>query len=276
MALAKQATGGTITYVNGEVVHTFYGSGTFVVPSAGTIDVLIVGGGGGAGNALWSYIGGGGGGGVIKKNNIAISAGSYAVTVGVFGRGYHGGMNTNPTAGGNSIFNGLTAYGGGPGGGSNYAGSVGGSGGGGGRPYGTPGTGNTQEGGGYSGGNGISYFDSEDNQAWNSGGGGGAGGPGGSATPGANGLGGIGIFDAISGVDTEYGRGGNGTNSYYGITLTANRGTGGSGSGGGSDGPSDGSSGIVIIRYKIQSLKKHQNTARIAAIYSSAISGQGW
>ena len=96
MALAKQATGGTITYVNGEVVHTFTSNGTFVVPSdGGEVRVLIVGGGGGGGNDG----GGGGAGGVIHTLAYSVNQGSIEIVIGA-----GGGVSTN---GANSSFGAL-------------------------------------------------------------------------------------------------------------------------------------------------------------------------
>jgi hypothetical protein len=90
------ATGGTITTaVEGGVtynVHTFptIGSATFEVTSGSTTtaEVLIVAGGGGGGTR---HAGGGGGGGVIYRNNITLTAGSYAINVGAGGAGGAGG-----------------------------------------------------------------------------------------------------------------------------------------------------------------------------------------
>ena len=58
-------TGGTITQVGNDYVHTFTSTGTssFVAPNANvSAQVLVVGGGGGGG---YDGAGGGGGGGVI-------------------------------------------------------------------------------------------------------------------------------------------------------------------------------------------------------------------
>ena len=67
-------------------VHTFRGSGKFLVSAgAADVDYLIVAGGGGAGG------GGGGAGGMLTGTGIAVSAGTYAITVGVGGVGGGGG-----------------------------------------------------------------------------------------------------------------------------------------------------------------------------------------
>ena len=47
--LRSRATGGTITYAGGYVVHTFTSNGTFTSLEDLTIDCLIVAGGGGGG-----------------------------------------------------------------------------------------------------------------------------------------------------------------------------------------------------------------------------------
>lgn len=59
----ERATGGTITYVDEYVIHTFTSSGTFT-PTSGAIscEYLVVGGGGGGGGR--SRGGGGGAGGL--------------------------------------------------------------------------------------------------------------------------------------------------------------------------------------------------------------------
>lgn len=103
--------------------RVFDSPGTLTVSNA-PVDVeavIIAGGGGGA-------RGGGGGGGVIGRA-FNLSPGSYPVSVG--GPGAKGpSANTTGCQGGNSVFNGYTAFGGGGGGGSPGAGQAGGSGGG--------------------------------------------------------------------------------------------------------------------------------------------------
>ena len=47
--LQASATGGTITFITGYVVHTFTSSGNFVVTSGGEVEYLVVAGGGGGG-----------------------------------------------------------------------------------------------------------------------------------------------------------------------------------------------------------------------------------
>ena len=78
------ANGGTETLLNGdtEVVHKFTSSGTFTLHVDSTVRILVVGGGGGGGGDCSA---GGGGGGVIETNDVALAAGTYAVTVGAGG-----------------------------------------------------------------------------------------------------------------------------------------------------------------------------------------------
>ena len=126
------ATGGDVSALapgNGYKYHTFTNPGTFTVTS-GTknIEVLVVGGGGGAGGDVG---GGGGAGGLAYNPSTPIVPGSYPV---VIGGGGSPGPGTAPKNGGNgnpSTFNGITALGGGYGGGwQSNPGGAGGSGGG--------------------------------------------------------------------------------------------------------------------------------------------------
>ena len=176
-------TGGqSIEFRRGAVVHQFttVGSHTFTPAFTGTVQVLVVaGGGGGAG----SHGGGGGAGGVIFNRSVPVSSGTpISVTVG--GAGAATGYGSFASNGGNSVFGGITATGGGGGGpwdNSGQAGS-GGSGGGAGSSsadgsryvvlggFGTNGQ-------GFPGGSGRRFNRQGDNQH-GSGGGGGAGGEG--------------------------------------------------------------------------------------------------
>jgi hypothetical protein len=238
-------------------VHTFTSDGTFQVTSgSGNVDYLVVAGGGAG------YSGGGGGGGLLQ-GTVSKSSGSYTVTVG--SGGTSSGMD-----GSDSVFDTITATGGGGGGcggcGANSFGNDGGSGGGGGA-YGAAtslgGSGNTPSTTpiqGNDGGNGVNSGNIP------AGGGGGAGGSGGSATSTTGGAGGLGISSSISGNSVVYSAGGgggvwtagtagisadgtgDGNNSGSGFSGTANTGQGGGGglntaSGG------NGGSGIVIVRY---------------------------
>ena len=100
------ATGGTISYSGAYTIHTFTSSGTFRPLLAGTMEVLVVAGGGG-GTVDSTCSGGGGGGGIKYSATHSVSPQDYTVSVG-------GGGSTG-NAGGNSIFDTLTATGGQPG-----------------------------------------------------------------------------------------------------------------------------------------------------------------
>ncbi len=82
--VGSAATGGTISDIGGDKLHTFTSNGTFTPPSAGTISkALIVGGGGGGA----TYGGGGGGGAVIYVQNKPLTAQGYSIVVGAGGQG---------------------------------------------------------------------------------------------------------------------------------------------------------------------------------------------
>ena len=104
-AIPFSATGGTVTDItDGGInykVHTFTSSGTFTVVTGRALEVeyLVVAGGGGGGEG---YAGGGGaggyrssvvgessGGGASAESKLAISSGSYTVTVGAGWRYSH-------------------------------------------------------------------------------------------------------------------------------------------------------------------------------------------
>ena len=258
---------------------TTVGSTTWVCPSGvNSIEVLVVAGGGGGGGGFNSWAGGGGGGagGLIYRNNYAVTPStSYAVTVGAGGAGQIG--STSPRygfSGGNSVFDTLTAIGGG--GGNSWNSSTGstapaGGSGGGGQNSSGPFTGALGTAGqGNNGGNGMAYTNTNASSA---GGGGGAGSPGGEPATNQGGGGGEGIRSSISGTLSVYaagggggggthgggsqngGRGGNGSGGN-GVNATANTGGGGGGAGSTVDPNSStsggsGGSGIVIIRYQV-------------------------
>ena len=267
------ATGGTITYSGGYTIHTFTSSGTFTVNSgSGNVEYLVVGGGGGGGRHSGA---GGGGGGFRTATDYAVTAQGYTVTVGAGGASLYG---TYPTQGGglglngaNSVFDTITALGGGGGGWASAIGNVGGSGGGSARALGVGAAGTAGQGnaGGTSSISGTPYPAA---------GGGGAGAIGGSPTTSAGGAGGSGLASSISGSSVTYagGGGGNvqdtypsgggaggsggggagaGSDSNYGYDGTANTGGGGGGAhynapAAGTDTRSSrGGSGIVIVRY---------------------------
>jgi len=255
------ATGGTITFAGGRTIHTFTSSGTFTVltaPPSPTVKALVVAGGGGGGN----YAGGGGGaGGLLYSARKSIAVTAYAITVGS-GGAKPPNSGTIGTNGNNSVFDTLTAIGGGAGNVNGTAPNSGGSGGGGGAfayagAAGTAGQGFA--GGGCAGG--LS----------GAGGGGGAGtlGVGGTITE-NGGNGGDGLAYSISGTSTYYSGGGGGSGAAgvagagggggggagaLGIGASAVNGTANTGGGGGGTWFNDanlfgnGGSGIVIISY---------------------------
>jgi hypothetical protein len=282
------ASGGTLTSVSGDNVHTFTSSGVFTVAAgAKAVTVLVVagGGGGGNGNPVADGNGGGGAGGVIYSiGTITVTPGAYTVTVGAGGAGGPAAAGGRGTSGNNSSFSSLTAIGGGGGGADGAAALSGGSGGGtstsgtgGAGGAGTSGQGNNGGGGGTGGGGP---------------GGGGGGGGGADAVGGINGqnsiggVGGVGRLININGSNLRWG-GGGGASSWTnaggaggagggggggsrvssagaGGTGGLNNGTSGSGSSGGAGGSNTGGgggsgtaggsaalggSGIVIIRY---------------------------
>lgn len=214
-------------------IHQFTSSGTFTITSCpidATIEAMVVGGGGGG------SFGGGGGGGYVYNDEIAASVGSFSVTVGA------GGVGRNN--GGNTVFAGITALGGGTAR-INNSGGDGGSGGG-----GVDGSGGTalqptsaSGGFGYSGGNWASNG--------NDGGGGGAGGPGGQPTAGAGKT--AEIVNSSGTYDTMA-PGGPGTSNRTATSYTPTANTGGGGTGGGYSGVAlgTGADGVVRIRYRFQ------------------------
>lgn len=230
------ATGGTVTTDGDYKVHSFTSSGTFTVtqvaadPANAELDYLIIAGG--ASGGANSGSGGGAGGRLYLENYTGISAtGDIAVTVGAGAAGttsYGRGNN-----GANSVFNSITATGGGAGGGwvsvsSHQTGSDGGSGG---------GSSNNQ-----AGGSGIAGQGNDGGSASGYGGatGGGAGNDGNS--------GGTGVADSITGSSVTRAVGA----SHTAGVGDANTGNGGGRWSSGSILSQAGGSGIVIIRYKFQ------------------------
>ena len=273
----QDATGGTEVTSGGYTYHTFTSSGNFVLSATKNIEYIMVAGGGSSGR----YGGGGGAGGMLAGSVSSLAPNTYAIVIGA--GGVHTGGNTNADAdnGDNTTFNSLTAIGGGKGatggddgfdggsgGGGSYAGTTGGN--------GTAGQGNN--------GGGSSY-----NNPYPSGGGGGKGAAGGNAsssTQAGNGGDGINTYSAwataTSTGDSGYyaGGGAGGVAAGSGYTGGGSGGTGGQGGGGnggaggsgqqagqantgggGGSGayngsssqafPTNGGSGIVIIRYAV-------------------------
>ena len=279
-------TGGTVTTYGSYRVHSFLSTGNtnFVVPSSGTVDMLVVGGGGGGG----SY-GGGGAGGVRSKTGHSVTAQTYVVAVGAGAAGTTSNAQDNQgDTGAASSFDSFESAGGGGGGGSSYTsylhGLPGASGGGTGSdiPSGTStagGAGNTPSTSpvqGYAGGAGQTPGTAHPD--YSGGGGGGAGGVGGDASTSGTavgGAGGVGLQnDFRTGSNVYYGGGGGGGGVQHGATTgvggaggnggggkgnsysnddaadgTANTGGGGGGGDEGAGAKTAGGSGIVVIRY---------------------------
>jgi hypothetical protein len=271
-ARGVRAAGGTVYDVDVEGttyrVHVFTATGnsTFTVTRPGTVEYLIVAGGGpgGAGNS--NEGGGGGGAGGLLTGTTTVTPQAYTITVGAGGPGTTN-TGANSTNGSNSTAFGLTAIGGGAGGScSAPSGNSGGSGGGGGGcSSGKPG-GNGTAGQGNSGGQGqhIASAYPDNGVNGNGGGGGGAGSPGisgafrapfNSTAQGTIGGRGTGINLNITGLTTMFAEGGNGgagRSNHTGANATPNTGNGGGGSAGEALSGAGGS-GIVIIRYPLQS-----------------------
>lgn len=223
-----------------------------------TFDLLLVGGGGGGGAKGG---GGGGGGGVVYTQSFDVASGVYGISVGKGGLGAPSKKLAN-TSGGNSVFSGLIAYGGGAGGtyGSSaaddpnyraapYNGLAGGSGGGGGIRYPWSDTSKCPGGAGtpvqgHDGGKGFNYNGGNRAAGACAGGGGGGAGQSG-ADAGKNdeadprpigGNGGDGILCEIYG-SKYYGGGGGGGNTWMMVNPEENfrGGLGGGGRGGSCD-----------------------------------------
>ena len=215
---------------------TSIGSTSWTAPAnVNLVEYLVVGGGGGGGNAYDNAGGGGGGGGMVLTGTLSVTPNqSYAVTV---GDGGSGGINQRANhkgaSGNDSIFSSITAFGGGPGGGS--------------RTGGSPGVAQVSNVSAATGGNGNGGGLCGD-------GGGGATGNGTENTS-SGGVGGNGTGSPITGVMRPYSWGGSGgcnTGPTNGLAGLQNHGAGG----GGGSSPSfnsasggKGGSGIVILRY---------------------------
>lgn len=214
---------------------SFFREQTYTPLSNLQIEYLMVAGGGSGARDFLSATnaGGGGAGGLISGSATLALATGYPIVIGI--RANRRTTNGNGFQGGNTTFNGLTAIGGGLGGGTN--GGDGGSGGGGGTSIGGAGT----SGQGYAGGT--------SDPSWTAGaGGGGAAGVGESVTGGVapRGSGGLGATSSISGTSVYYSAGGPGDEGNWNPSRTT-YGAGGKGNAG--DDNEIGTSGVVIIRY---------------------------
>jgi hypothetical protein len=234
--------------------------------SAVTANYLVVAGGGGGG-AIYGA-GGGGAGGYLTGTTTLIPTTSYAIIVGAGGNGAVG--RVNGATGNNSVFNSITAAGGGYGAGDSSGsipGGAGGSGGGGSANNGAAGgagnTPSTSPSQGNSGARAVYGLSS-----YGGGGGGGAGAAGSVGTVGVGGVGGNGTASSITGNSITYAGGGGGSgenagasggtggggagtgNATVGGNGTSNLGGGGgAGGGAGAPGGGNGGSGVVIISY---------------------------
>jgi hypothetical protein len=269
-----QATGGTVTEDGNYKVHTFTGDGCFVVTCAGdgstiapsVVDYLVVAGGAGGGFAD-DFNGGGAGGGaggfreskassspthtasphtgspLAATLGITVTATTYPITVGGGSSAPCMTVQTQSSAGSNSVFSTITSAGGGAGGVANptLVGGVGGSGGGGTRTCvcGTFGAGNTPPSSPPQGNpGGLGYGQASVNDG-TGGGGGGATATGGNgvllavSNPGVGGNGGAGASTSISGSSVAYAGGGGGGSSGGGAASSGGTGGGGNGGGGG-------------------------------------------
>jgi len=261
--------------------HVFLGSGTLELAAPTDVEYFIVAGGGGGGNSgtqsgdtLQTSAGGGGGGGLRQGTAHALGPGSFGVDVGIGGQGGTSLPNQAAQNGADSSFAGIIALGGGHGGGHNAGTPATGGSGGGGRgrnnaattlgAAGTPGQ-------GQAGGDGNGHGSNLANRT-----GGGGGGGGGSGIAGINGnagAGGLGVNSGITGIAQSYAGGGGGG----AISINANAGNathgggggggglasaipgdghpgtggGGGGAGFGRDAGGNGGSGVVILRYVI-------------------------
>ena len=221
----------SMEYWDGIAWIPFYNSPTY----SATYLIAAGAGGGGASFSSGGDGGGGGAGGYLTGTTNLSQATVYSFVVGSGGAGgvYNGSVGQSGAAGNNSTAFGLTAIGGGRGGGVDVNGTGGtlngGSGGGGG----------TYGGGGTTGGSGTAG-------QGNNGGGGGtsppSGGGGGAGSAGSSGSGGSGASNSITGSAVTYCAGG-GTGG--GTSGGANTGNGGFGNTSGSGGA--GGSGVVIL-----------------------------
>lgn len=201
------ATGGTITQDGDYKVHTFTSNGTFeITAGSNTVNYLVQGGGGSGAKRSGGFAGGGAGGG-IKVDSISGTIGSYSVVVGTGGI-TPAGTTVNGNAGVGSTFD--TTI------------------------IGCGGNGGTFVSVGIGGGDNCDFTASGDAGASNASN---------ATTPS---IAPDGLFSSITGVSTQYGRGGD---SNTATPRTGVIGQGGNGGSNGSIGPGNGEDGIVITRY---------------------------
>ena len=97
-----KASGGAISFYGGKTIHTFTNSGTFVCPGpfSETCEYVVIGGGGsgGSGSENTNNGGSGGGAGTYRTNSVAVTSGSYTITIGA-GGGRNNGSNNGSKGG---------------------------------------------------------------------------------------------------------------------------------------------------------------------------------
>lgn len=247
-----KATGGVIYDDSNYWYHTFTSSGIFAPSQTLSCDVLVIAGGG---SGSWEYGGGGGAGGLCYQAGRSITSGNKAITIGAGGA--FPSVRGVGNAGSDSVFETITANGGGRGDGwtAMAGGGAGGSGGGGSigavTGLGTLGGSSNQSASGGATGYGNAGGAGWRNPATNysGGGGGGAGGAGANAgqnVTGGGGNGGVGLsgltIPALNEMGAATGTGqlsdGNyyyagGGGGYYRDGITTTYGIGGLGGGGG-------------------------------------------
>jgi len=251
--LFTEATGGTVTTSGNFKIHSFTGSGNFIVSQIGNapvsgggpanVDYLVIAGGAGGGSSTSGGAKGGAGGGAgghrttfpspgCNAGAFPVAAQTYPITVGAGGAKGTGGADGS--SGSNSVFSTITSAGGGGGGGTDNSNGVNGGSGGGATGTGSGGSGNTppvspsqgNNGGQKSGGLTVG-----------SAGGGGAGGAGSNFTiPGTNnaadsGPGGNGTANSITGSSVTRAGGGGGGAASDAFTDNGSGGPGGGGAG---------------------------------------------
>jgi len=240
------ATGGTtVNDGGGYRTHTFLTSGSFVVTNPGTVEYLVVGGGGSGGANTSTRSGGGGGAGGLLAGSTALSAGTYAITVGAGGQALL--VQTSASDGGSSSIGATVSVTGG-GAGASVSGTTS-----------TAGRNGGSGGGGTCGGAGGTRVVGQGNVGGSSGSSGSnnAGTGGGSTAAGTSvnantANGGAGTSSSITGTATTYAVGG-GVSLTPDVSVIPNTGRGGAGMRLQSSTRlgANGSSGIVVIRYTL-------------------------
>ena len=269
---APYATGGDSIVFDGTYwYHTFLSTGTFTPKKGLSCDVLVVAGGGGSSS---QYAGGAGAGGVCHQTSRSVST-ATTVTVGAGGARATTG-NSLGSSGADSVFDTITALGGGGGSSPNISsgnGQSGGSGSGAAYNGSTGGTATQGSSGGATGyGNAGGAGLNSGSQPAGGGGGAGTAGSAGSGSTGGNGGNGLNTWSTwasatSTGVSGYYAGGGGGNivspgtygsgglggggaaNSSTGVAGTANTGGGAGAGASNASGGSNGGSGIVIVRY---------------------------